>query len=222
MSISIDRLVRSRRKTVALVVERDGSLTVRAPLRLAEARIRLFVESHNDWIIKNQAKVRAAPNFSPKQYTEGGRFLYLGQAHPLSIVTSQRPALTFDGSTFRLTKSALPKAEETFIRWYKKQAAFLLTDRVLILAGKHSFKYKKVRVSSARTRWGSCSTNGTLSFTYRLIMSPPEVVDYVVLHELIHTEIRNHSKTFWKRVGELMPDYKTRITWLKTNGKTLI
>jgi predicted metal-dependent hydrolase len=222
MPIPIDRLVRSRRKTVALVVERDGSLTVRAPLRMAEMRIRTFVESHTDWIVKTQAKARVALPPSPKRYTEGETFLFLGKAYPLTIVPRQRSALVFNGEAFQLAKSALPRAEEAFVRWYKGQATILFLERVLRLAGKHKLQYQKIRISSARTRWGSCSSLGTLSFTYRLVMAPLEVVDYVVLHELVHTQVRNHSRMFWNKLGELMPDYKTRLSWLKKNGKFLM
>jgi predicted metal-dependent hydrolase len=222
MTISIDRLVRTRRQTAALVIERDGSLTVRAPLKMAEEHIRLFVEAHAGWIRKNQAKIQVSLPVSPKRYVEGEEFLYLGQSYPLTIVPRQRSALAFTGQAFRLAKSALPKAEEALIRWYKEQATLLLFERVLILSGKHGFHYQKIRISSARTRWGSCSSLGTLSFTYRLVMAPPPVVDYVVLHELVHLQVRNHSKTFWNRLGKLMPDYKQRLAWLKKNGKYLM
>ena len=222
MSIPIDKLVRSRRKTVAIVVEHDGSLTVRAPLRMAEKHIQDFVKIHEDWIAKTQTRIRAAPPPPAKCYTEGESFLYLGQTHPLSLVASQRTALTFDGACFRLRKSALPKAQAAFAGWYKAQAAVLLAEQVRAFAARYGFQYQKIRISSARTRWGSCSSRGTLSFTYRLIMAPLEVVDYVVLHELVHTQVRNHSLTFWKRVGELMPDYKKRLAWLKKNGKYLM
>jgi predicted metal-dependent hydrolase len=222
MPIAIDRLVRSRRKTVALVVERDGSLTVRAPLRLAEAHIHAFVESHADWISKNRARLLSALPASPKKYLEGDTFLYLGTAFPLAIVPPQRPALVFDGAIFRLSKSALPKAEEAFIRWYKQQAIALFGERVFFFVGRNGFHHEKIRISSARTRWGSCSSRNTLSFTYRLLKAPLEVVDYVVLHELVHTQIKNHSKAFWKRLGELMPDYKRHQAWLKKNGKFLM
>jgi predicted metal-dependent hydrolase len=222
MSIPIDRLVRSRRRTVAIVVERDGRLTVRAPQHMAEKRIHAFIESHADWIVKTRAKALAAPQPLPPKYKEGEQFLYLGKTYPLTIVPPQRPALTFDRQVFRLSSSALPKAEQTFARWYKEQARLLFLERVPGLAGKYSFYFEKIRISSARTRWGSCSSSGTLSFTYRLIMAPLEVVDYVILHELVHTQVRNHSKTFWTRLGGLMPDYKNRLTWLKKNGKYLM
>jgi predicted metal-dependent hydrolase len=222
MSIPIDRLVRSRRKTVAILIEPDGQLTVRAPLRLSEPRIQAFVESHADWIAKNLARLQAAPPVPIHRYADGETFLYLGQAYPLILVPARHPALAFDGAAFRLARSSLPKAQETFARWYKRQARLYLTERVIALAGEHAFRYQKIRISSARTRWGSCSSRGTLSFTYRLVIAPAEVLDYVVLHELVHTQIGNHSKTFWNKVGELMPDYRRRLAWLKKNGKYLL
>jgi predicted metal-dependent hydrolase len=222
MSIPIDRLVRSRRKTVALVIERDGRLTVRAPLRLSVPRIQEFVDSHADWIAKNLARLQAAPPLPAQRYADGETLPYLGQAYPLSIVPARRPALTFDGVSFRLAKSSLPGAAGTFEAWYKQQARLFLAERVPAIAAKHGFRFQKIRISSARTRWGSCSSRGTLSFTYRLIKAPAEVVDYVILHELVHTQIHNHSKTFWNKVGELMPDYKRRLAWLKKNGKFLM
>lgn len=222
MPIPIDRLVRSRRKTIAIIVERDASLTVRAPLRMPEARVNAFVESHRAWITRNQAKVLASGPISPKRYAEGETFLFLGEAYPLNILPRQRPSLIFDGKSFSLSKSSLPKAREAFVRWYKAQAALFLFERVLAMAGKHDFHYQKIRISSARTRWGSCSSSGTLSFTYRLVMAPPEVVDYVVMHELVHTQIHNHSRKFWDRLEELMPDFKSRLAWLKKNGKYML
>ncbi len=236
MPIAIDKLVRSRRKTIALVIERDGRLTVRAPLRMVEARIHEFVESHAAWIAKNQIRVRAAAPPPQKQYADGETFLYLGKSYPLRIAPSttlplrglrkaspsQRPALKFDGYTFRLTKSARPEAEQAFIRWYKAQALEVLSGRVQALAGKYGFTYQKIRISSARTRWGSCSSRGTLSFTYRLVMAPPEVIDYVVIHELVHTQVKNHSKMFWGRVGKILPEYKMHIRWLRKNGRFLM
>jgi len=221
MPISIDRLIRTRRRTIALVVEPGGGLTVRAPLRMAESQIRQFVEAHTDWIVRNQAKARFSAPPTPKQFVDGETFLYLGKPYPLALVPRQRPSLTLDRGAFRLAQSALPKAEAAFTRWYKQQALTVFTERVEMLAKQFGFRYEKIRISSARTRWGSCSSKGTLSFTWRLVMAPPEVVDYVIVHELVHTKIRNHSKTFWARVAELMPAYKTHVRWLKQNGKTL-
>ena len=221
MPIPIDRLIHSRRKTVAIIVQRDGTLTVRAPLRMSETHIREFVQSHTQWIRLKQAQAKASPPPPQKRYAEGETFLYLGKEVPLTVVGPQRPALKFTSDRFLLAASALPKARQAFIRWYKARALELLSEKVSIQARQNDFTWKKIRISSARTRWGSCSSNGTLSFTWRLVLAPPEVIDYVVVHELAHTRIRDHSPKFWRRVAEIMPDYKLRVSWLKQNGRFL-
>jgi predicted metal-dependent hydrolase len=221
MPIPPFNLIRTRRKTIALIVQPDGTLTVRAPLRMPDVTIHAFVQGHEEWIVKTRVKVRAFPPIPVKKYEPGETFLYLGKPYPLEIVPRQRPALSFDGQTFHLARLALPRAREAFIRWYKNRATEILSERVLVTARKYSFSYKKIRISSARSRWGSSSSTGTLSFTYRLIMAPLEVVDYVIIHELVHTRVRNHSKIFWQQVGELMPDYKQRMLWLKKNSRQL-
>jgi hypothetical protein len=221
MSVAIDRLVRSRRKSIAIFVRPDGTVEVRAPLEIPEASIRAFVEKHADWVRKHQKRAQKYAPPPPKRYEEREKFLFLGREYPLQIVPRQRTALTFDGQAFRLARSALPRAEEAFTRWYKAQAALVLSLRLSVLAKQHGFKYEKVRITSARTRWGSCSAKGTLSFTWRLVMAPPEVVDYVIVHELAHTKVANHSKEFWALVETIMPGHKAYRAWLRKNGKFL-
>lgn len=221
MPIPIDHLIHSRRKTVALIIQRDGSLMVRAPLRMPQAAIQEFVQNHAGWIVRKQAQLKASPPPPKRSYTQGETFLYLGKEYPLTIVPPQRPALRFGNGRFRLAKTALPKARQSFITWYKAQARLVISDRVAFLGKKNNLTWQKIRISSARTRWGSCSTNGTLSFTWRLVMAPPEVIDYVVLHELVHTQVHNHSSKFWRKVAGIMPEYKSYVTWLKKNGRLL-
>jgi predicted metal-dependent hydrolase len=86
----------------------------------------------------------------------------------------------------------------------------------------YGFREMKVRISSARTRWGSCSQKGNLSFTWRLVMAPPDVIDYVVVHELCHTREMNHSRSFWEQVEAILPDFRQRRRWLKEYGKLLV
>lgn len=214
------QVIRTRRRTIALIVHEDGSLTIRAPLRAPEKLIREFVESKTGWIKKKQAQAKAAVRLTVKQYIAGEKFWYLGKLYPLVIVAHQRPALEL-GAAFRLAKSAQPKGERAFVRWYKEQARRLLAERLTRYAERYGFTFQKIRITSARTRWGSCSTRGVLSFTYRLVMAPIEVMDYVVVHELVHLKVKNHSKTFWAQVQAILPDYKLRLTWLKKNGRFL-
>jgi predicted metal-dependent hydrolase len=217
--IEIHKMVRSKRRTLALVVEADGTLTVRAPLRMKEADIWRFIETKADWIKRKQAKVRIEA-LPPRQYVEGETFWYLGEEIPLRLIPHQKPALVLNGF-FELAQSAQSEAESVFVVWYKKQARRVLTERVEFFAQQYGFKVKKIRISSARTRWGSCSAKGTLSFTWRLVMAPLDVIDYVVVHELCHLKVLNHSKAFWTQVEALVPDYKRYRNWLKKNGNSL-
>ncbi len=221
MAIPIDKLIHSRRKTVSLIIQTDGKLTVRAPLRMSAKEIQEFVQTHEAWIRKNQARINASPPPQEKVFKVGELFMFLGREYPLTIVSHQRQALILNDCKFQLSLSNRLKGRQAFLNWYKTQARIEVTKRVEYFAEKFEFKYIKIRVSSAHTRWGSCSSNGTLSFTWRLVMAPPEIVDYVVLHELVHTKIKNHSKKFWNRLCEILPEYKVRVRWLKENGKYL-
>ena len=89
------------------------------------------------------------------------------------------------------------------------------------LASQLGFQYKKIRIGSAATRWGSCSSSGALSFTWRLVMAPMAIIDYVIIHELVHTVEHNHGRAFWDKVKTILPDFKPRMAWLKANGALL-
>ncbi len=218
MSIEIDQTIRSKRKTLALIVKPNGSLIVRAPLRSSEKSIREFVEKNAQWIEKKQAEVREIIPLAPKQYIPGEMFMYLGHVYPLEIVKGQKkPLLLIDN--FKLAESAQNYADLIFERWYRGEARQILNERVNLYASQHDFRYEKIRITSARSRWGSCSANGSLNFSWRLIMTPLETIDYVVIHELVHTMIHNHSKRFWKKVEKILPNYKEHKKWLKNNGQ---
>lgn len=147
--------------------------------------------------------------------------MYLGHPYPLEIAKGQKKPLLLE-ENFKLAESARENAKLVFERWYRAQAKKILEERVNIYASQHGLQYKKIGITSARTRWGSCSPNGLLNFSWRLIMAPMEAVDYVVVHELAHTVFHNHSKRFWKKVEKIMPDYKACRKWLRKNGPALM
>ena len=217
----VDQIIRSQRKTIAIIVQRDGKVIVRAPLKTPERMIRVFVESKSDWINEKKLQGLQRVALPTRKFAEGEKFLLLGREIPLHLVQGQTVALGLDEAGFHLSVKALPRALPVFERWYKLQAGQVLTRRVQLLATQHGFHYEKIRISSARTRWGSCSSRGVLSFTWRLVMAPQDVVDYVVIHELAHLKIKNHSAVFWIEVARLMPDYKRGRDWLKKNGHFL-
>jgi len=221
MAIEVHHIIRSKRKTLALIVKPDGSLIARAPLRTSEKAIREFIEKNRQWIEKNQAKALSTLPSAPKQYLPGEMFIYMGTTYPLEIVVEQKKSILLD-ENFKLAKSAQSDAALAFEHWYRIQARQILTERVNFYANQFAFQYKRIGITSARTRWGSCSATGSLNFSWRLIMAPLEVVDYVVVHELVHIVFHNHSKQFWHRVEKIMPDYKERRNWLRRNGQQLL
>jgi len=217
--IEINELVRSRRKTIALIVHTDGRLVVRAPLRASQKLIDEFVASKSDWIEKTRQSQQARRETIPQHhFAEGELFWYLGQQYPLKIVKSQHMALQFQPG-FSLALKAVPHGKAWFEGWYRAQARIYISQRVGFFAQRYNLRYQKIRISSARTRWGSCSACGTLSFTWRLIMAPPEIIDYVILHELAHTVQHNHSPQFWALVESMLPDYAVKRKWLKQNSQ---
>ncbi len=210
-------LIHSKRKTLALVIKPDGSLLVRAPLRTPKAVIEEFIDKNREWIEKHQAKAIAHLPPPSRQYLRGETFPYLGTVYPLAIVERQREPLWLD-ERFKLAASRQGEAARVFEGWYREQARQILTVRVEFFARQHGFQYKGIRITSARTRWGSCSATGSLSFSWRLIQARLAVVDYVVIHELVHTVFHNHSKQFWHRVGTILPEYQEHRRWLREHG----
>lgn len=206
---------------MALIIERDGRLIVRAPMRAKEEAIYEFIKRKDKWISRKQAEVRSYYQpFVPKEYVNGEGFWYLGNIYKLQLADEKKPLLYLNGN-FQLARTALEKAPIIFERWYREQAYKVISERVQWYAAKYGYYYKQVKITSARTRWGSCSARGTLSFAWRLVMAPVPVIDYVVIHELIHLDVKNHSRKFWSRVGVIMPDYKQRIEWLEKHGHLL-
>ena len=220
-SITIARITHSARRTVSLIVQPDGQLEVRAPLGYSDAKIRELVNTKRGWIEKKQAQAQKNnQHISRHSFRAGETFLFLGVVYPLAIVQKQSSALSFKRG-FWLAESALPRAEAVFEAWYRAQARRVISERVSHFAQLHGFNYNAIRISGAKTRWGSCSSKGNLSFTWRLVMAPVDVIDYVVLHELAHLREPNHSPKFWKLVATMMPNYTVYRRWLKQNGAQL-
>jgi len=218
---SIDRIVHSRRKTVALIVTPDGQLEVRAPRQITRRQIEAIVAEKSDWVEKQQERARIAKEkYKPRPLAEGSRLWFLGKSHALHL-TAAGPARVHLITGFNLPENALPNAESLLIAWYRLQARKVITNRVEHFAGLYHLTYRSIRITSAQTRWGSCSRQNALSFTWRLVMAPMEIIDYIIVHELSHVIEKNHSKQFWNQVEFMLPEYKSRRKWLKLHGRLL-
>lgn len=216
--VKIDKIIRSHRRTVALIVMHDASLVIRAPYSVSEEYIRRFAHSKREWIERKQEYFsKRLKDFKPKRYVNGGEFYLAGNIYKLEIIPGTKPKVFLD-NTLKMTEACLVSPEKFLTSWYIKQAREIISESVKTLSLALGFKYKSVSINSAKSRWGSCGPKNTLNFSWRLVMAPLQVIDSVVIHELVHTEIKNHSQKFYKRLGTVIPDYKEREKWLKENA----
>jgi predicted metal-dependent hydrolase len=219
--IKIEKIIRSKRRSIAMYINSDAELIVRAPFNTSEKTINKVVLKYKDRLQKTQEEVRLRNlKFNKKEFVDGERFLYLGNYYNLKLMDNPEILLDFKDE-FLLSKKYLSYAKNIFIIWYKRRAYEKISQRVEWYAQKNGFEYNKINITNAQKRWGSCSHRGNLSFSWRLIMAPLPIIDSVVVHELVHLEVKNHSKTFWNKVGNLDPEYKEHKSWLKNNGYLL-
>ncbi|NQU82569.1 MAG: M48 family metallopeptidase [Parcubacteria group bacterium] len=217
--IKIDKIIRSRRRTLALIVTADATLVVRAPLRVSLKYINNFVLKKQNWIKAKQQQVNE--NGGPvrsKEFIDGESFLYLGEIYRLKIEDCDRIELS---QSLLFPKRYLLDAKGKMIEWYKDMARETIKARADIYSRSTGWEYKTIKITSAQTRWGSCSPKGSINFPWRLVMAPINAIDYVVVHELAHIHEKNHSARFWNKVETVLPDYKQRELWLKENRKFL-
>jgi predicted metal-dependent hydrolase len=217
----IDKIIRSKRKTLALQVTHDGMVIVRAPKNAPQKAINGFIARYSKWVEKKRTLARELlKNNPPKTFIDGERFIYLGESYKLTLIDEPGVAIRFDAG-FYLDSAQTKRARLLFIDWYINRAQKIIADRVCYYSALTGLAYNRLRITNAQSRWGSCSANNNIRFSWRLVMAPLNIIDYVVVHELAHIQIKNHSKTFWDKVENTLPDYRTRRQWLKDNGRLL-
>ncbi|MBW6465683.1 MAG: M48 family metallopeptidase [Brevefilum sp.] len=220
-SPEIPEIIRTQRKSFGLEITPDGQLIVRAPKSASDAQIKAVIAQKAAWISNARARLAAQyPDRTPHTFAPGETFWYLGDQYSLHLVDHQRPLLDLDGS-FHLAQQAHSQAKQIFIAWYREETRHITHKLIVDYTKRFNLKVNRVRITSARTRWGSCSGKGNLNFTYRLCMAPLEVIEYVVVHELAHLKVPNHSRTFWVEVAKMYPDYQKQRNWLKQHGYRL-
>ena len=223
MHALVDEIIFSKRKTIAIEVKPGGRVIVRAPQGTRKANIEQFVHEKSTWIQQAKARLAAVPAENPKQqFHHGADVLYLGKAWRLLHTLKGKKGLVFDPRQgFLLQEDRLEDAPGFLKAFYREETRRLAKVYIEKHAGKWGLKPSSVRVTSAMTRWGSCSGKNGLNFSYRLAMLPREAIEYVVVHELAHIRHHNHSAAFWNYLGQMLPDYQQRRQWLKQNGRKL-
>ncbi len=213
--------VRSERaRHYRLTLRRDGVGVATIPGRGSEREAHRFVEQHRDWLERARARQARKPR-AAETWTLGTRVLWRGELTEIRQASAgERPAVCLAADVFRLSGLAgdlRPALEAQFAR----RGRIELPARAWELSAETAVDVKHVTVRNQRSRWGSCSTGGTVSLNWRLVQTPDTVRDYIIYHELMHLREMNHSDRFWTRVNEVCPWWREAERWLKRNASLL-
>lgn len=232
-------IIRSKRKTVCMSVNKDGSVTVKAPLRYpTDKEISDFVEQKIDWILKQRAIQEDREDMRlVRRFETDYSFPYLGEERLVEMQRGKKNEFSYENGKIVIktpfysvlendyeaeeNKVAIEKLQNDLKKWYKKQAAAYITKRVEYYKDIVGVTVNSVSIKSRKSQWGSCDSNGDVTFSWRLVMARPEAIDYVVIHELCHRKHMDHSREFWNQVQKHMPDFKMQKQWLEENSVNL-
>lgn len=196
-------------KKISLHIDSAGRITIKAPKETSEEMITSVVKQHGKLILeKLQAIEKSKENPMAREYQEEGKFLHLGKEYFLHELIE----------TGELEEEELKKNLKKF---YFASCKKIVGERIQRYQTELRVKPKSIEIVESRTKWGSCSSDKKLTFNYRLAMAPIEVIDYVIIHELCHLLHMNHDRSFWRRVGSIMPDYKEKQDYLARHGQAM-
>ncbi len=206
-----------RARRYLLRLRADGTPRVTIPRGGSAAAAREFVERNRLWLERQWQQVQTRPR-QAATWNIGSTILFRGEFVP---VESDQPGIIRFGGERLSGDASAADLRPAIERHLRQMAAGELPARVAELAGRHGFVVNRVTVRSQRTRWGSCSRRGTVSLNWRLIQTPAQVRDYIILHELAHLRQMNHSIRFWQEVERICPDYLVAERWLKDHRELL-
>lgn len=208
------KIIQSNRKTIALVISDKGELIIRVPKRTSERIIKEVMEERKDWITEKLYKMKQSIRRFPRLQLETSEsILFMGEGYEIVLNDSKRVVLKDE----KILIPDIPQRREYLIRFYKKMAKQILTEKTEYYANIMDIQYNQTKITSAKGRWGSCNSEGTICYSWYLLMCPNKVIDYVIVHELCHRLHMDHSITFWECVERVLPDYKIRRKWLRDN-----
>ena len=221
----------NRRRSVQIRVPKPDCLELAAPTGMPWPKIRQLVESKHAWILRQVHRLEvAAAQMTNATLTHGATLLYQGTPHTLLLLADgkSKPNVTYSPCTIAVHLSELigqdndPAVSGSLKKWYVKQAQQQLLERTRHWAAQIGVHPSRISLRDQKTRWGSCSSRGAISFNWRIIMAPPAVLDYLVVHELCHMLHPNHSAAYWREVARHLPDCRELRRWLRQNSSLLM
>ena len=212
------KIIKSKRRTLSLSINENAELIVRAPNQISNKRIEEFIIEKSKWINKNKNLMQSRIN---EMNDSDSDYLFLGNIYPLIKVNENPNKIDFNGTEFITSIENQDKFKSSLKSWYKIKFKEIAIPRLNYFSDKYNLKINQVRFKNQKTLWGSCSSKNNINLNYLLVMAPMIVIDYVIIHELVHTVHKNHSENFWNAVEAIMPDYKKAKKWLNKNGYKL-
>ena len=203
------QLRRSQRRTIGLAIDHRG-LRVGAPTRARLGDIENLIHQHGQWVLDKLAAWRDRAHPGKLEITDGTVIFAVGEPLTIALTTLGRAHWQFGPGTIYLRPDAEHPAGQLLERALREKARTVFAERLAIHAPLLGVALPALRLSAARTRWGSCNHRGDISLNWRLILMPLAIIDYVVAHELAHIREMNHSPRFWSVVEQLCPDWKAR------------
>ncbi len=215
--------VSNRSRKVRIVADSTLGIRLVVPNNSNNALNFRFFESKIDWVFGEWKRIEQVQKKQSKYLLpllEKNSIMYLGKEYQLVIDVGKKinPPVSIEDEVL-VVRCVLPElAEGILTRWFRRQARAVIAGALEVYRSKMELEYNSLTIKDQKTRWGSCSSAGNLNFSWRLVMAPKPVLDYVVVHELAHIVQMNHSSKFWDLVISIMPDYKLQLNWLKENG----
>ncbi|MFH1484877.1 MAG: SprT family zinc-dependent metalloprotease [Chloroflexota bacterium] len=210
---------------VRLEVRPNAGLTVVIPCSYDVKQLTKLLVAKAGWILDKLARYGRLQSFRPRKELESGDTVpYLGVNLKVSLQrdASRHTRVTLhEGNLVASLGAAACSPNLVLERWYRKQAASFIKTRTDDLNSRLGLAYNRLVIRDQRTRWGSCSRKGNLSFNWRLMMAPKPVIDYVIIHELAHLRELNHSRKFWELVAKHCPEWREHKKWLKEHQEEL-
>ena len=213
-----------RRLNVDLTVDRDGGVVIAVPDSMKTADITRIIRNKQMWIYtalsRKEATHKGPP---PKEYVSGEGFFYLGRKYRLKVLRDgQAPGtgatLQLQNDRFCLPSELVPDGRSVFLKWYSDRAAEWITRRMNALKERVAAAPQSIEIRDLGFRWASCTQKGKMFFHWRTILLPPERIDYLILHELVHLHEHNHSPAFYERLRRASPDFKQHEDWFRRYG----
>lgn len=209
-------IIRRKVKHIRISVNKDKEIRVIIPMRYPVGSLKRVLDDKKDWIVK---KLEHFDNLKKNYFNLGENgILYLGRKYIFEQKPEMKNYLKIDEQEMKIYSGVDLLNKRLQEHWLKQEARRVIEERMKIINKEGRFKFNKIFIRNQKTKWGNCSSNKNISFNWRLIKAPVEVMDYLIIHELVHLEEMNHSKAYWNKVGLLCPYYKEANKWLKKNG----